>query len=198
MAGWYPDPAGVAALRWWDGHSWTGWVCARPKPLYGRASIGSVWAVSAGLSALLLLASVAALHSDDHKLSLHEDLARHSVAVVGTVLKVSYDPDGGDPGGWTSELVSYDLPGLGSHRIELGHHYPPTVKVGSPISLVADSRRPSVADLPNFDLGELRADVSDSKVFVEMTGALTVGTAAGLGHWLQMRRKRRVLADSGP
>jgi len=147
------------------------------------------------MSALLLLASLAALHGDDRKLRLHEDLARHPVAVVGTVLKVSYDPDGGDPGGWTSEVVTYDLPALGSHRLVIGHHFPPTVKVGSPISLLADSRPPSVADLPKFDLGEMRADVSDSKVFVGATAALTICTFAGLGHWLRLRRKRKAPTD---
>lgn len=29
--GWYADPWGMAALRWWDGHAWTGWASG-PAP----------------------------------------------------------------------------------------------------------------------------------------------------------------------
>ncbi|MGD1012523.1 MAG: DUF2510 domain-containing protein [Acidimicrobiales bacterium] len=28
--GWFPDPSGVASLRWWDGARWTGYVMAGP------------------------------------------------------------------------------------------------------------------------------------------------------------------------
>jgi hypothetical protein len=30
-AGWYPDPAGAAAWRWWDGRSWTWHTHAPPR-----------------------------------------------------------------------------------------------------------------------------------------------------------------------
>jgi hypothetical protein len=29
--GWYPDPARQAALRWWDGKAWTGWLNEDPN-----------------------------------------------------------------------------------------------------------------------------------------------------------------------
>lgn len=34
--GWYADPYGTGALRWWDGRSWTEQVAAAPSP-YGRS-----------------------------------------------------------------------------------------------------------------------------------------------------------------
>jgi membrane protease YdiL (CAAX protease family) len=30
--GWYPDPAGEPAVRWWDGHAWTSYVAPQPGP----------------------------------------------------------------------------------------------------------------------------------------------------------------------
>jgi membrane protease YdiL (CAAX protease family) len=32
-AGWYPDPWGLASLRWWDGTAWTGYAGASDGPL---------------------------------------------------------------------------------------------------------------------------------------------------------------------
>src|SRR4051812_22026449 len=33
--GWYPDPTGTGALRWWDGRTWTEHVAAAPSPYAG-------------------------------------------------------------------------------------------------------------------------------------------------------------------
>ncbi len=55
-AGWYPDPAGIAALRWWDGTSWTDEVHAEPArrtPTWRRA-------VALALVVVLVLATGAA------------------------------------------------------------------------------------------------------------------------------------------
>lgn len=34
-AGWYPDPNGAPAQRWWDGHQWTAHVAPTPRPAAG-------------------------------------------------------------------------------------------------------------------------------------------------------------------
>lgn len=39
LPGWYPDPSGAAAWRWWDGHTWTGY--AAPSPT-GPAAAGQL------------------------------------------------------------------------------------------------------------------------------------------------------------
>jgi hypothetical protein len=40
-AGWYPDPAGGSALRWWDGQQWTGHLHAGAPPEAGTAAWGT-------------------------------------------------------------------------------------------------------------------------------------------------------------
>jgi membrane protease YdiL (CAAX protease family) len=51
-AGWYPDPAGAAAERWWDGRGWTGHL--RPGPAQAQAGwgapVGAGPTVAAGLT----------------------------------------------------------------------------------------------------------------------------------------------------
>ncbi|CAN5636246.1 hypothetical protein BH10ACT8_BH10ACT8_03000 [soil metagenome] len=48
VAGWYPDPSGTAAQRWWDGAQWTETTRAAPaaeqsvygQPAYGQPAYG--------------------------------------------------------------------------------------------------------------------------------------------------------------
>ncbi len=57
-AGWYPDPSGAPALRWWDGTGWTGHVADdhRPAEVPPMPSFPLVAAVGA---ALVIVASLA-------------------------------------------------------------------------------------------------------------------------------------------
>lgn len=38
-AGWHPDPWGLAALRWWDGATWTGHISGPPTPRTGTIDL---------------------------------------------------------------------------------------------------------------------------------------------------------------
>ena len=38
VAGWYPDPAGGPAARWWDGHQWTNHLQPAQPPSQGYAA----------------------------------------------------------------------------------------------------------------------------------------------------------------
>lgn len=40
--GWYPDPTGVPAQRWWDGSGWSTHTAPQPRPHYGYPGYGGV------------------------------------------------------------------------------------------------------------------------------------------------------------
>lgn len=46
-AGWYADPHGVAALRYWDGSSWTPHVTGQPSQVGGRPPVTTTVVVNA-------------------------------------------------------------------------------------------------------------------------------------------------------
>lgn len=41
VAGWYPDPAGSSAQRWWDGQQWTDQLQAAPQPSFAQPGSGA-------------------------------------------------------------------------------------------------------------------------------------------------------------
>ena len=196
--GWFPDPSGQMAWRWWDGTSWTALTLAsggfRPQ---SHARRDWIWVVLTAICAALLLTSLAALRSDSHNLRVHQNLARHPVRVTGTVKAVKYDPDGGDPGGWSTVTVRYFMAGHGSYTLTYGHHYAPTEVIGGTVPLVADTQHPQVADRPGFDLNELQGDVVDSQVFVAVTAILTLVMLAGWGFTRRSSRRRTATHPHG-
>jgi membrane protease YdiL (CAAX protease family) len=58
--GWYPDPSGRHARRWWDGRSWTTWVLDRPPaPALRPPGVHSGALAAAGAVAGLVLSVLA-------------------------------------------------------------------------------------------------------------------------------------------
>ena len=89
IPGWYPDPGHPAALRWWDGRTWTGYAMASPQAAAGQALVDErkalPWARAAVLAwpALLLLASVGYV-IEGHTLRLIYDWFRTTTDNSGT------------------------------------------------------------------------------------------------------------------
>ncbi len=60
-AGWYPDPAGSQALRWWDGTRWTEHVSQAATPTQASADPTMQWQVPVGRSGWAIAAGYAGL-----------------------------------------------------------------------------------------------------------------------------------------
>jgi hypothetical protein len=97
-------------------------------------------------------------------------LERRGVTTTGEVLSAHFDPNGGDPNGWTSVHVRFtDLTGR-RHIATVGHHDVATEHVGDPFVIAYDPRNPSVADNP-----------ADPHYFADPGGLIIVLVFATLG-----------------
>ena len=93
VPGWYPDPAGEAVERWWDGTAWTAQTRAqsvltqpigRPAVIRNTpATVGLVLGIVALLFNTLLLVSVAAVVLSAIGLSRSGQLGQAGYAPVG-------------------------------------------------------------------------------------------------------------------
>jgi len=72
--------------------------------------------------------------------------ARHDrgVRAQALVLSSHYDPNGGDPGGWTSEVVLIPTP-EGRVRAVVGHHYPEAASTPNTVEVIYDPENPTNA-----------------------------------------------------
>ena len=74
-----------------------------------------------------------------------DDLRRRGVVVAAQALTVHYDPDGGDPGGWTSIRAQFvDTRGY-QRTVTVGHHDQATEAVGGTVDVLYDPMHPSIA-----------------------------------------------------
>jgi len=101
--GWPPAPAGFSPPPGWSPHptwpvppqQWTGW-----RPPRGRL-------VAAAALALLTALFVFGVGKDAAEQHITATLTARGVTTLATVLSSSYDAGGGDPGGWTTDQISF-------------------------------------------------------------------------------------------
>jgi hypothetical protein len=106
--GWYPDPSGAHAVRWWDGTAWTDHAASppsSPSPASPSAPIAEVrpawrWilyvaAVILGGSVLLMILGMVLWHNPRYRTvgrtTYFLSLASLSAVVLGFVLLAAFD-----------------------------------------------------------------------------------------------------------
>ena len=112
-------------------------------------------------------------------------LRNDGVITRAVVLRTSYDPSGGDPNGWTSDVVSYVANGK-QYKVTLGHHGANTSELKSsrlPV-IYSDGSPRIVMSLAVWRNATPRADLA-----VSITGTIlsVVGVALMSSWWVRRR-----------
>lgn len=157
---WSPDPTWPPAPE-----DWTGW----------RTHRGGLIA-AAVLAAVAVLGVFGALKSASDA-NRQAALTNHGVTTLATVVDSSYDSGAGDPGGWTTDHVTF-TDGSGQRvAVTVGHHYDHTSeRATGHLAVIYDPTHPTTAmsvldhqDDPSVD-GILMA-----VAFVTLFGSTAVG-----------------------
>jgi len=88
--------------------------------------------------------------ADLHAWRQHSVLDSRGVTTTATVLSYSYDPAGGDPGGWTTDRVSFTTAGGTAVVATVGHHDPCTEQASRMLDVTYDPRHPTLARAAHY------------------------------------------------
>jgi hypothetical protein len=102
--------------------------------------------LSIGLAAITWAWTVADLHAWRQ----HSVLDSRGVTTTATVLSYSYDPAGGDPGGWTTDRVSFTTAGGTAVVATVGHHDPGAEQASRVLDVTYDPRHPTLARAAHY------------------------------------------------
>jgi hypothetical protein len=116
--GWPPAPAGFSPPPHWSPPPtwplpparWTGWRVYR-----GRLIAAAALAILAALCVLGIRSSAA-------EQATTSTLTARGVTTLATVLSSSYDAGGGDPGGWSTDQISFTTTNGQPQTATVGHH----------------------------------------------------------------------------
>jgi hypothetical protein len=126
-AGWQPDPTWPAAPE-----DWQFWRVPRLRVFAALVLIG--------FAVLIWSGTVADLRAWRQ----HSALDKRGVTTAATLVSYSYDPDGGDPGGWTTDQVSFRTTAGAAIVATVGHHDPGPERASRVIDVTYDPRHPTV------------------------------------------------------
>lgn len=154
-ADWQPDPGWPAPPV-----GWRFWKVPRLRLTFAFAAIGC--------AIFMLYGTV----SDMITWRRHAALDSRGVTTTALVLSYHYDPDGGDPDGWTSDRVSFTTDTGRKVVTTVGHHSPGPEQSTHLLSVTYDPQRPAVARPASF------TDYDDDPATGALGGVLGLGLAA--------------------
>jgi hypothetical protein len=140
--GWPPAPLGFTPSNDWSPHpswppapqGWTGWRAHRDR-LIAAAVLGAV-AVFCGFGTLHSA-------SDADRQSV---LTARGVTTLAAVVHSSYDSEGGDPGGWTTDQVTFTDGSGQTIAVTVGHHDDDTSeRANGHLAVIYDPVHPTTA-----------------------------------------------------
>jgi hypothetical protein len=145
---------------------------------YARRSLRDLLRLRAVAAVLLVgFASVTWWWTIDdlHAWRQHRALDMRGVTTTATVLSYSYDAEGGDPGGWTTDHVRFATAGRGTVVATVGHHDPGPERFNRVIDVTYDPQHLNVVRAAHFPDD---ADDPSNIVAGAMVAALVTTAAA--------------------
>lgn len=138
--GWQPDPSWPPPPAGWQ--FW-------PAPRLWAAMAALV--VPAALLAALAAAAWSGTVDDLHAWRQHSALDARGVTNTAAVLSYSYDPDGGDPDGWTTDDVRFITATGTTVTARIGHHSPGPEQTTRKLLVTYDPQHPTVVRAAGYD-----------------------------------------------
>ncbi|AEV83239.1 Protein piccolo [Actinoplanes sp. SE50] len=112
-AGWYADPSGLPATRWWDGQQWTDHLQPGPAVLPPTAGLGGYYPAAAPSGPLVPGAHTVA-PPDPEAAAIFAHSAASAGAAFPAARPVAPGPAGGALPAPPAELVDYAIPPVDS------------------------------------------------------------------------------------
>jgi len=131
--------------------------------------------VFVGLILLGIFMGVSAVQ-DHAKSRRYAPLDYRGIITDAKVLSYNYDPDGGDPGGWTRDHVSFMTRDGQTISATVGHHDPGTENTTGTIRVIYDPLHPRVVLVTDYDIAP--SDGSNWPAAAIFAGLCLIGVGA--------------------
>jgi hypothetical protein len=173
---WSPDPTWAPAPE-----GWTGWRTHR-----GRLIAAAILAAVAVLCVFGALKSA----SDANR---HAALANHGVTTLARVGDSSYDSGAGDPGGWSTDDVTFTDGSGQAIAVTVGHHYDDSAeRATGHLTVIYNPTHPTTAmSMLDYQNDPSAGEILIGVVLAALFGATAIGFLISALKFTLVRTTRR-------